>query len=70
MDYIIIQISEVLYNQCLDFYLGLGLDRGCKIVSIFRGCMVWIQKSVTKVTDRHQEVTDRHHEACLVMLAS
>ena len=29
-------------------------------VSIFHGCMVWIEKSVTRVTDRH-------HEACRVM---
>ena len=29
-------------------------------ISIFHGCMVWIDKSVTRVTDRH-------HEACLVM---
>ena len=29
-------------------------------ISIFHGCMVWIEKSVTRVTDRH-------HEACLVM---
>ena len=27
---------------------------------IFHVCMVWIEKSVTRVTDRH-------HEACLVM---
>ena len=31
-----------------------------KIISIFHGCMVWIEKSVTRVTDRHQE-------ACRVM---
>ena len=30
------------------------------IISIFHGCMVWIEKSVTRVTDRH-------HEACQVM---
>ena len=30
------------------------------IISIFYGCMVWIEKSVTRVTDRH-------HEACRVM---
>ena len=28
--------------------------------SIFHGCMVWIEKSVTRVTDRH-------NEACRVM---
>ena len=31
--------------------------------SIFHGCTVWIAKSVTWVTDRH-------HEACQVMLNS
>ena len=31
-----------------------------KIISIFHGCMVWMEKSVTRVTDRH-------HEACRVM---
>ena len=30
------------------------------IISFFHGCMVWIEKSVTRVTDRH-------HEACRVM---
>ena len=30
------------------------------IKSIFHGCMVWIEKSVTRVTGRH-------HEACRVM---
>ena len=29
-------------------------------ISIFHGCMVWIEKSVMRVTDRH-------HEACRVM---
>ena len=33
------------------------------IISIFHGCMVWIEKSVTRVTDRH-------HEACRVRLNS
>ena len=32
----------------------------CGNISIFYGCMVWIEKSVTRVTDRH-------HKACLVM---
>ena len=31
-----------------------------KTISIFHGCMVWIEKSVTRVTDLH-------HEACRVM---
>ena len=33
---------------------------GVYIISIFHVCMVWIEKSVTRVTDRH-------HEACRVM---
>ena len=32
-------------------------------ISIFHVCMVWIEKSVTRVTDRH-------HEACRVMPSS
>ena len=31
-----------------------------EIISIFHGCMVWIEKSVMRVTDPH-------HEACRVM---
>ena len=37
--------------------------QGWKTISIFHGCMVWIEKSVTRVTDWH-------HEACRVMLNS
>ena len=45
--------------------VGLGKTRGypypiCKKISILHGCMMWIEKSVTRVTDRH-------HEACRVM---
>ena len=29
-------------------------------ISIFHGCMVWIENSIMRVTDRH-------HEACRVM---
>ena len=32
----------------------------CKLITIFHGCMVRIERSVTRVTDRH-------HEACRVM---
>ena len=46
-------------------FVGTGETRGypyleCKKISIFHVCMVWIEKSVTRVTDRH-------HEACRVM---
>ena len=37
--------------------------KGFEIISIFHGCMVWIEKSVMRITDQH-------HEACLVMLNS
>ena len=40
-------------------YRALRLSQ-LKIISIFHGCMVWIEKSFTRVTDRH-------HEACRVM---
>ena len=38
-------------------FVGTGETRGypylvCKNISIFHGCMVWIEKSVTRVTDR------------------
>ena len=31
-----------------------------EIISVFHGCMVWIEKSVMRVTDQH-------HKACRVM---
>ena len=37
-----------------------ALKKKKKIISIFHGCMVWIEKSITRVTDRH-------HVACRVM---
>ena len=44
--------------------MGEGTDRfgveEAELISIYHGCMVWIEKSVTRVTDRH-------HEACRVM---
>ena len=45
--------------------VGPGKTRGYpyrvhKNISIIHGCMVWIEKSVTSVTDRH-------HETCRVM---
>ena len=48
----------VIYQSSLT---DTGSFHDClRIISIFHGCMVWIEKSVTRVTDRH-------HEACLVM---
>ena len=57
--------SERLEKRGIDlatpgFLFHLKKDEPTKIKSIFQGCMVWIEKSVTRVTDRH-------HEACLVM---
>ena len=53
------------YLVCKKRIVSPGKTRGypyplCKNISIFHGCMVWIEKSVTRVTDRH-------HEACRVM---
>ena len=36
---------------------GFEIQKGVKIISILHVCMVWIEKSATRVTDRH-------HEAC------
>ena len=49
---------KTLLDTLKHFVLSLGTIE--KIISIFHGCMVWIEKSVTRVTDRH-------HEACRVM---
>ena len=48
-----------------DKKLSDSCTKGCSYpvgenISIFHGCMVWIEKSVTRVTDRY-------HEACRVM---
>ena len=51
-----LKIVDLLPNQCKilsPLYMEV-------IISIFHGCMVWIEKSVTRVTDWH-------HEASLVM---
>ena len=42
------------------FVLKFAISGKGGIISIFHVCMVWIEKSVTRVTDRH-------HEACRVM---
>ena len=43
------------------YFITTVIVTGVKhIISIFHGCMVWIEKSVTRVTDWH-------HEACRVM---
>ena len=44
------------YLHCLIRHSFLSPDRKVRmIISILHGCMVWIEKSVTRVTDRHQE---------------
>ena len=55
----------IVYQVCTRKYIFFGSLVNWKIVvlhiiSIFQGCMVWIEKSVMRVTDRH-------HEVCLVM---
>ena len=48
-------------TSCLTSRVSCELSQPIgKTISIFHGCMVWIEKSVTRVTDRH-------HEACRVM---
>ena len=47
------------FGSCLFYVLFVALSV-IDIISIFHGCMVWIEKSVMRVTDRH-------HEACRVM---
>ena len=53
-----------LYRKCIKTILfdkrGYSEISVFEIISIFHGCMLWIEKSVTRVTDRH-------HEACRVM---
>ena len=53
-----------LYKTCLPalicFYthftlLPFSRAETLDIISIFHVCMVWIEKSVTRVTDRHHE---------------
>ena len=59
-------LSTIFCYLMLDFYVKTGIrfslrdKRLFEIISIFHVCMVWIEKSVTRVTDRH-------HEACRVM---
>ena len=64
------EISRVVYNHISPKFLNETLPQTVycaitvytelQIISIFPGCMVWIEKSVTRVTDRH-------YEACRVM---
>ena len=55
-----------IYIFLIKIHVTTHLLMGCndltvlQIISIFHVCMVWIEKSVTRVTDRH-------HEACRVM---
>ena len=64
-------LSTIFSYLMLDFYVKTRTKFSLRdkrlfelikfeIISIFHGCMVWIEKSVTRVTDRH-------HEACRVM---
>ena len=64
-------LSTIFCCLMLDIYVKTGIGFSLRdkrlfeiteveIISMFHGCMVWIEKSVTRVTDRH-------HEACRVM---
>ena len=53
--FVVLHKADVTFNIALQ----LSQPRG-KTISIFHGRMVWIEKSVTRVSDRS-------HEACLVM---
>ena len=48
--------SKMMESTYHDEEAGEG-ERG--IISIFHGCMVWIEKYVTRVTDRHHEALNQ-----------
>ena len=55
-------LKSSVHVRILDFdpvFLSFFFLRDCNI-STYHGCVVWIEKSVTRVTDRH-------HEACRVI---
>ena len=52
-------LSEITWAISFKFHMQPP-SKGGKKISIFYGCMVWIEKSVTRVTDGH-------HKACRVM---
>ena len=45
-----------------------------EIISIFHVCMVWIEKSVTRVTDRHHEACEKYvstqQRKCIIEIIS
>ena len=49
-----LQTADVTFCVLCELSQPMG-----KTISIFHGCMMWIEKSVTRLTDRH-------HEACRV----
>ena len=54
-------VTHEIESSDVTFYVASELPQTMgKIISIFHGSMVWIEKSVTRVTDRH-------HAASLVM---
>ena len=54
------KMTSLLKFSVLKSLLTLLSQPMGKTISNFHGCMEWIEKSVTRVTDRH-------HEACRVM---
>ena len=55
-----ISIKKLKHNTSIMPVMTKSEIQMFEIISIYHGCMVWIEKSVTRVTDRH-------HEACRVM---
>ena len=51
---------ELLRHFSLVYHFSFLSPSLWETISIFHGCMVWIEKSVARVTDRH-------HVACRVM---
>ena len=49
------------YLLLAELQIKRAFEEKSEIIGIYHGCMVWIEKSVTRVTDQH-------HKACLVML--
>ena len=58
--YFIASLPDIVNFSAKYFVLSKVYTNEGDNISIFHGCMVWIEKSVTRVTDRH-------HEACRVM---
>ena len=61
------KLQKVFVFFCFFFNFVSGHSNVCfsstgRKLSIYHGCMVWIKKSVTRVTDRHHEGLPRDAE--------